>query len=170
MSGHLPINGIIPDTPSKKRYHTLTASLLHPFSRGKISSPLSSSSPSSQSGHPQIDPNILSHPIDRALLEGIRVILHLTQTEPFKSAIKAWVLPSELSPDDVERALKSGADNSLLKDLLETHIRNFVRTIYHPIGTAAMMSKEDGGVVDERLRVHGVDGLRVVRLPFNSFE
>ena len=39
----------------------------------------------------------------------------------------------------------------------------------HPIGTAAMMSRDLGGVVDSRNRVYGVNGLRVVDgsiLPF----
>lgn len=43
------------------------------------------------------------------------------------------------------------------------------RSNWHPIGTAAMMSKDLGGVVDSRNRVYGVNGLRVVDgsiLPF----
>jgi choline dehydrogenase-like flavoprotein len=35
-------------------------------------------------------------------------------------------------------------------------------TTYHPCETGAMMPERLGGVVDERLRVHGVGGLRVV--------
>jgi choline dehydrogenase-like flavoprotein len=33
---------------------------------------------------------------------------------------------------------------------------------WHPVGTYAMLSKDEGGVVDERLRVYGVRNLRVV--------
>lgn len=33
---------------------------------------------------------------------------------------------------------------------------------YHPAGSCMMAPREKGGVVDERLRVHGVKGLRVV--------
>jgi len=36
-----------------------------------------------------------------------------------------------------------------------------VETIYHPTSTCKMAKKEDGGVVDARLRVYGVEGLRV---------
>ena len=35
-------------------------------------------------------------------------------------------------------------------------------TNFHPVGTCPMGPREKGGVVDERLRVHGVKGLRVV--------
>ena len=50
---------------------------------------------------------------------------------------------------------------------LETFARNTARTIYHPVGTAAMAKKgvkagTKAGVVDNHLRVLGVDGLRVV--------
>jgi choline dehydrogenase len=37
-----------------------------------------------------------------------------------------------------------------------------VNTLYHPTSTARMARREDGGVVDEELRVYGVRGLRVV--------
>lgn len=44
----------------------------------------------------------------------------------------------------------------------EAFTKNSTLTIWHPIGTCAMMPKENGGVVDSRLRVYGVKGLRVV--------
>ncbi len=40
-------------------------------------------------------------------------------------------------------------------------IRRKAETIYHPIGTCRM-GTDDGAVVDPELRVHGIDGLRVV--------
>jgi choline dehydrogenase-like flavoprotein len=43
----------------------------------------------------------------------------------------------------------------------ETHIRKTVETIYHPVGTCQMGSDE-GAVVDHELKVHGLEGLRVV--------
>ncbi len=33
---------------------------------------------------------------------------------------------------------------------------------FHPVGSCSMLPKEDGGVVDSRLKVYGVEGLRVV--------
>ena len=45
-------------------------------------------------------------------------------------------------------------------------MKNFVLantlSIYHPVGTAALLPERDGGVVDTKLRVYGVKGLRVV--------
>jgi hypothetical protein len=45
---------------------------------------------------------------------------------------------------------------------LRAYIRNYLETLYHPTSTARMAPLSDGGVVDARLRVHGVQGLRVV--------
>lgn len=93
--------------------------------------------------------------------------MHLTQIEPLKSALKSWAFPAELSTIDLEKACQpeSEAENeskAQMREILEAHITGWVRTIFHAVGTAAMMPREDGGVVDERLRVYGVDGLRVV--------
>jgi choline dehydrogenase len=44
---------------------------------------------------------------------------------------------------------------------IETFVREKVETIYHPTSTCKMARKEEGGVVDARLRVYGVEGLRV---------
>jgi choline dehydrogenase len=44
---------------------------------------------------------------------------------------------------------------------LEAYVRARSQTLYHPVGTCRMGS-DPLAVVDSRLRVHGVDGLRVV--------
>jgi hypothetical protein len=41
-------------------------------------------------------------------------------------------------------------------------VRQSMGSIFHPAGTCAMMPREKGGVVDSRLRVYGVGGVRVV--------
>ena len=43
---------------------------------------------------------------------------------------------------------------------LRDYIRDYAQTLYHPVGTCAMGSGEMA-VVDDELRVHGIDGLRV---------
>jgi len=45
---------------------------------------------------------------------------------------------------------------------LRTYMRSHLETLYHPTSTARMAPLSDGGVVDARLRVHGVQSLRVV--------
>ena len=60
----------------------------------------------------------------------------------------------------VAEELLPGADVQSDVALLES-ARDIAQTIYHPVGTCKMGSDE-GSVVDERLRVRGVGGLRVV--------
>ena len=43
-----------------------------------------------------------------------------------------------------------------------TFVENNYLPVFHPIGTAAMLPKSFGGVVDSKLRVYGVQGVRVV--------
>ncbi|KDQ20453.1 hypothetical protein BOTBODRAFT_169207 [Botryobasidium botryosum FD-172 SS1] len=47
---------------------------------------------------------------------------------------------------------------------LEAHIRNFVTTAWHSLGTCSMKPREKGGVVDSNLNVYGVEGLKVADL------
>jgi choline dehydrogenase-like flavoprotein len=44
----------------------------------------------------------------------------------------------------------------------EYYVRNSSFTIYHPVGTCAMLPLENGGVVDPTLKVYGVKSLRIV--------
>ena len=43
---------------------------------------------------------------------------------------------------------------------IKTYINNYIQTIYHPVGTCKMGS-DDMAVVDHKLRVNGIDGLRI---------
>lgn len=47
-------------------------------------------------------------------------------------------------------------------DSLKEFIKNGCGCVYHPLGTAAMMPREDSGVVDPELRVYGTSNVRVV--------
>jgi choline dehydrogenase len=49
----------------------------------------------------------------------------------------------------------------LTDEELTDYARNFGNTIYHPVGTCRM-GQGPSAVVDERLRVHGIAGLRVI--------
>jgi choline dehydrogenase-like flavoprotein len=60
--------------------------------------------------------------------------------------------------------VESAASRDALSDAqIGQFVRNHADTIYHPVGTCRMgPDAARGAVVDARLRVHGVDGLRVV--------
>jgi len=78
----------------------------------------------------------------------------VTQAEPLASKVV------DRSGDD-----DPTLDHHLYKattEEIEEFVRQRVNTLYHPTSTARMARREDGGVVDEELKVYGVQGLRVV--------
>lgn len=115
--------------------------VLRPHSRGEVT--LRDASPLSP---PRIDPAFLQDERDvQALIKGarkMRQILASPALAPYR--VKELYLDGE--PDDA----------TLLK-----HIRERADTIYHPVGTCKM-GVDEMAVVDPQLRVHGIDGLRVV--------
>lgn len=124
---------------------------LHPLSRGSVH--ISSADPLFP---PSIDPRYFSNPADlEIMVSAVKFVRKLMRTEPYASAGCKMYDPPE----------KSAVSN---EDLSDDEIRDWCRTrvisIFHPIGTAAMMPKEDGGVVDSSLKVYGTKNLRVVRI------
>lgn len=94
---------------------------------------------------PRIDPGFLSDPRDLEVLKaGVRIVEAAMESE----AMAPW-RGRRLYPHD-------GTDAGL-----EADIRARADTIYHPVGTCRM-GRDGMAVVDPQLRVHGVDGLRVV--------
>ncbi len=98
---------------------------------------------------PAIRPNFLSDPIDQAaLVGGMRVVRQVGEAEAF-----AAYRSHELNPGDQCRS-----DDELLDYARETGA-----TTYHVMGTCRMGPDSDPmAAVDDRLRVRGLDGLRVV--------
>jgi choline dehydrogenase len=96
---------------------------------------------------PLIDPRFLDHPHDmRLLLRGARIQQAILESPPFDPYRGPMLYPVE---KDNERAL-------------EQAIRDRADSQYHPVGTCRMGPDSDPlAVVDERLRVRGIDGLRV---------
>ncbi len=121
---------------------TIAISVARPSSRGEIMAV--SADPFTR---PAIRPNFLSDPEDlRISKEGI-----LQAREIFGQPALSRRLAEETSP---------GADVQSEADL-EQFIRETGRTIYHCVGTCKM-GEDPMAVVDSRLRVHGMEGLRVV--------
>ena len=132
--------------PKRRKLHAFPAMTaacyqLRPESRGSIH--IRSSDPAEP---PAIRFNFLSDPLDRAtLVAGVglmRRIVAAPPMDPFRG--------EEISPG----AAVDGAAE------IESWIRENSETAYHPIGTCRMGPGADA-VVDDRLKVHGLDGLRV---------
>ncbi|WP_435847968.1 GMC family oxidoreductase [Streptomyces decoyicus] len=113
------------------------AVLLAPTSRGKVS--LRSAIPSAA---PHILHNYLATEDDRAtMVRALRMLLDIADRPSLRKHRRAD-----------HRVPRSTDDAGLLE-----FARRELQTLYHPAGTCSI-----GPVVDSRLRVHGVDGLRVV--------
>jgi choline dehydrogenase len=97
---------------------------------------------------PVIDPNYLAteHDIDEAL-QGVRLLRRLAGTQALQRITR-----HESSPGAAVQT-----DEQLL-----AHFRAHSGSIYHLCGSCAMGPDPERSVVDARLRVHGVVGLRVV--------
>ena len=90
----------------------------------------------------------------QVLVKGIKALLRILQAEPMASNVV------DMAGDD-----DPTLDHHLYKATtaeIEEFVRRRVNTMFHPTSTARMARKEDGGVVDEELKVYGVQGLRVV--------
>jgi choline dehydrogenase len=124
----------------------LTCGVHEPRSRGRVV--LSSAEPAAL---PHIDLNLLDEPADVArLIEGVRRCHDLAESDAMKDFVgRSPVLDDADFDDDVA---------------LERYARDFVAPWYHASGTCRMGPASQAGhhVVDDLLRVHGVDGLRVV--------
>ncbi|MEM0989617.1 MAG: choline dehydrogenase [Pseudomonadota bacterium] len=114
---------------------------LRPESRGEIT--IKSKDPTE---HPKIVANYLSTEYDRrVLIEGLKLSRRISQQASFAQHVA----------EEVEPGLDCQDDEALLE-----HIRARGNTIYHPTSTCRMGS-DDRAVVDARLRVHGIAGLRI---------
>lgn len=98
--------------------------------------------------YPSIQPNYLSTQLDiDEAIAGNRMLRAIAQTAPLSDIITEELVPG---------AHLQG-DEALLDDF-----RNRADTVYHPSCTCMMGPDPATSVVDARLRVHGVQGLRVV--------
>jgi choline dehydrogenase len=121
---------------------TVAVCPVRPDSRGTIMA----ASPDA-SVYPVITPNYLSDPADeRVLLAGMRLARAIFASP----ALAAHSVTETLPGCDID------TDDALLD-----YARRYGTTLYHPIGTCRM-GEGPGAVVDSRLRVRGLDGLRVI--------
>lgn len=122
---------------------TIAACLARPLSMGTIHI----TSPDPQID-PAIDPGYLTHPADvEVFVKGLEMIAKMAETSPLKEKLKRRYHPEELDMED--------------RKSVEKYLRKTLATEYHPIGSVAM-GKEGVGAVDDRLKVWGAKGVRVV--------
>ena len=121
---------------------TVSCCQLRPESRGSVR--IRSNDPFAA---PAIDPNYFSAPVDiTANLDGIKLIRRILARAPICGFIKDEYLPGPAAI----------GDNQLLD-----YARNTAGSLYHPTCTAGM-GRDEYSVVDERLKVRGLDALRVI--------
>jgi choline dehydrogenase len=124
-------------------FSAFTASVcqLRPESRGEIR--LRSPDPGE---HPAIHPNYLATPGDcETMLAGVDIARRIAAQPPLRARIAEEFRPGPGISD---------------RDAVLTWIRDSATTIYHPTGTCRM-GIDEAAVVDPRLRVRGIEGLRV---------
>jgi choline dehydrogenase len=121
---------------------TLSVCQLRPESKGHIE--ITSPDPKA---YPAIHPNYLSTSTDQqTAIDSLKFTRRLVQTD----AMKKFVVREYLPGPEVK------TDEQLLDSA-----RNIAQTIYHPTSTCKM-GPDETSVVDERLRVHGIQRLRIV--------
>jgi choline dehydrogenase-like flavoprotein len=117
--------------------------LVSPRARGQVW--LRSADPTAK---PRIITNALSEPEDvESMVAGMRLAREIAMQPPLHE-----IVVKELKPG-------SGCAE---RDELEADLRRRLMLIYHPVGTARMSDTDERAVVDSELRVHGLQGLRVI--------
>lgn len=135
---------LVPSRP--ENYITVMTVLNHPFSRGSVHI-----SSSDITAPPVWDPKYNSNPVDMELLSNaVQFVERLVApTSPLGGLLKA---DGKRVPDIVAE------DDDKAKEI----VRQSQISVFHVAGSCAMLPREEGGVVDNRLRVHGIKGLMIV--------
>ncbi|KAL1716105.1 GMC oxidoreductase [Schizophyllum commune] len=123
-----------------KEYITFLAANQHALSRGSIHI-----ASANATDYPKINANYFDVDFDLDLqTAGTEKLLEIAKSGPYGEYVGARAVPS---PDVAD-----------LRDYSKTTLS----TEYHPIGTASLLPKDKGGVVDPQLKVYGTSNLRVI--------
>ncbi|KZV88807.1 alcohol oxidase [Exidia glandulosa HHB12029] len=142
--------GYLGPTPAAQRpggantnFSSITTLFYTPLSRGRVH--IASSDPSVP---PTLDPAYWSHPLDSAAhVKGVQFARKMLKTAPLSSINGGEFEPGEDKQSDED---------------VEAWMRTIIQSDFHAVGTAVMLPKELGGVVDTKLKVYGTRNVRVV--------
>lgn len=131
-----------------KKYYTMAAAMNIAFSRGTVH--VTTSDPTVQ---PAIDPHYFEEEIDMKML---REVMRFCRKVARAASLKDYFdgTPVELNP---------GPDVSSDVEL-EDYLRRYTGSTFHTIGSASMLPRDKGGVVDTKLKVYGTKNLRIADL------
>jgi choline dehydrogenase len=125
-----------------RTFFSMVPTQIHPESTGTVR--LSSADPFDA---PAIDPEYFSVEDDiEPLVDGIKLARDIADTDALAQYRGSEVHPGPEVTTDTE---------------IREYVRNYATTVYHPVGTCKM-GDDDMAVVDDSLKVHGVEGLRIV--------
>ena len=150
-----------------KKYATMLQMLQYPFSKGSIHIPPTAQKTGTKAAaadKPVIDPKYyegIGGEVDFKMMVASQAYADkICSTPPLSDIIVQRVYPPSPSPSPSSHP----TDGSEPEDF-SSWVRDSTITDWHPVGTCAMgggkKGKEDGYVVDSRLRVYGTKGLRV---------
>lgn len=124
-------------------FFTIFSVVMHPFARGSVH--INASDPT---GKPVIDPKYASKPYDlKAIVEAAKFNRRIAEAPSLRYS---WT-------DEYDPGLSVTTDADW-----ESWVRNNTLSIYHPLGSCAMLPQDKGGVVDSNLVVYGTQNLRIV--------
>ncbi|KAJ3510668.1 hypothetical protein NLJ89_g4541 [Agrocybe chaxingu] len=148
INNNAPVVELFSDTGYPTKLGMLVWNLL-PFSRGSVS--ITSSNPFQK---PKVQVNYFSVDVDLDIqVNGARLARKILTTAPMSSLSTGEQIPGGAVPDNAQRG--SDAD-------WKAWIRSKFDSVAHPVGTAAMMRRSLGGVVDAQLKVYDTTNVRVV--------
>ncbi|KAI0188220.1 putative glucose dehydrogenase [Xylaria flabelliformis] len=170
LASMILINGILADPAAfpKGEYFTICSYVPYPYSRGHvhITGPEIGQALDFKTGfltdqdNVDLEIHIWAYKKQREIARRMKTMRSEIpdQHPPFREGSKASCNPSG-SPhttvqDDIEY---SDEDHEAIKHF----IRGKVATTWHPLGTCRMTPLKEDGVVDERLNVHGIEGLKI---------
>jgi choline dehydrogenase len=130
-----------PALPGPDGAYSIVFSAMLPRSRGTVR--LRSNNPAAR---PLIDPRYYDDPSDvDVMAAGLRIAREIGQGNAYGPWRAEEVMPGNAVNDD---------------EAIREYVRRSLLTFFHPVGTCRI-GDDDNAVVDTRLRVHGIAGLRV---------